>query len=72
MGGKGGKEGSDDSKRKSIGAVAILLIVALVIVLLGIVLVVYRIWLRKELNREMRLQVNSAVSQYIALSESNH
>lgn len=52
-----------------IGAQTLILIVLFSAIILGVILFFYRGWIKRELNNEMKMQVNSAVSQYIALSD---
>lgn len=56
-------------KKSKVSIVTIFLITSLTFLLLITVLFLYKRWIKKELNSEMRYQVNAAVSQYIALTE---
>ena len=64
-------EEEDLRSRSGIGAGTLLLIIFFSMVLLAAILYFYRYWVRKEMSQEMRSQVNSAVSQYIALTEQS-
>jgi len=47
----------------------LLAVVCVAVLLLVAVLVVYRMWLKREMNTELRKQVNQAVGQYFALAD---
>mmetsp|Transcript_4907 Transcript_4907/g.4800 ORF Transcript_4907/g.4800 Transcript_4907/m.4800 type:complete len:157 (-) Transcript_4907:22-492(-) len=67
----GNKTDNNKSQGAGIKVSTLILIVIFSAVVLGVILFFYRRWIRSELNYEMKLQVNSAVNQYIALSERN-
>jgi membrane protein implicated in regulation of membrane protease activity len=46
-------------------------VVALAVLLLVAVLVVYRMWLKREMNSELKKQINQAVGQYFALADTS-
>lgn len=48
----------------------LILIISILIAIISAILIGYRIWVKRELQMDMQLQVNSAVSQYFALSDS--
>ncbi|CAG9329323.1 unnamed protein product [Blepharisma stoltei] len=54
-----------------IGVSTLVMIIIFSAVVLGVILFFYRRWIKRELNYEMKMQVNSAVSQYIALSDQS-
>jgi hypothetical protein len=67
---KPSKHSGSDSSDSGISVWAIVLIVVGALIALMVILYLYRRWIKREMNNEMRMQVSSAVSQYIALSES--
>jgi hypothetical protein len=58
---------SDDS---GVPTWLIVIIVLVGLAVLGVILYLYRRWIKREMDEEMRMQVSDAVSKYIALSES--
>jgi len=60
-----------DDNNKGVRAGTIILILTLCVVLVGVILVFYRMWMKREMKDEMRRQVNTAVSQYFALSDTS-
>ncbi|CAG9319981.1 unnamed protein product [Blepharisma stoltei] len=60
-----------EPENEGIGAWSIILILLLCVVLVGAILVFYRMWIRREMKGEMRRQVNTAVTQYFALADSS-
>jgi len=60
----------DEEESEGAGTGTYLLVLVLCLSLIGAVLVLYRMWMKKELKSEMRNQINSTVSQYFALNES--
>lgn len=64
-------EESEDTDEDGIGTGSLLLILSLCFAMMAVVLIVYRMWLKKEMKNDMRNQVNTAVSQYFALSEQS-
>ncbi|CAG9316295.1 unnamed protein product [Blepharisma stoltei] len=69
---QGNKTDNNNSQGTGIRVSTLILIVLFSAVVLGVILFFYRRWIRSELNYEMKMQVNSAVNQYIALSERNN
>jgi len=61
----------NNSSSPGVGVWQIVLIIFLCLVLVAVVLVFYRMWMKRELKDEMRRQVNSTVSQYFALSDTS-
>lgn len=56
-------------KESGYGTVFVVVVVILCFGLVAGILVVYRMIVKKDLNRDMRVQVNSAVAQYFQLAE---
>lgn len=52
-----------------VGTATVVMVLISCLILMGVVLFLYRLWIRREMKDEMRMQVNNAVSQYFALSE---
>ena len=65
-----GDDDDDDEEDGGLSAWVIVLLVVLSLTTLILILYLYRRWIKREMNNEMRMQVSSAVSQYIALAES--
>lgn len=63
------EEPDTKEKAESNGQWVIVLILVLCFALVTAIIVFYRLWVRREMKEEMRVQVNSAVSQYFALSD---
>jgi len=57
------------SETGGIAMSTLLAVVCVAVLLLVAVLVVYRMWLKREMNTELRKQVNQAVGQYFALAD---
>ena len=51
---------------------ALVAIIVVVVLINVVVLCLYRRYQKKEIDKEMQLQIHSAVSQYISLSDRNH
>jgi len=47
----------------------VFLVIAIILLLMGTVLYVYKRILKKDMDKELSLQVNSAISQYFALGD---
>lgn len=63
---------TDDSEKESSDTWWIILTVAVVcIVTIGLILIVYRVWMKKDIENDMKSQINMAVSQYFTLSEGS-
>jgi hypothetical protein len=68
---KDSKDKDDKDEKKSGTNTALIIIAVIVLILLIIaILVVYRAIVKKDLNRDMKLQVNTAVAQYFQLAET--
>ena len=52
-----------------VGTGTVILVLISCLILMGVVLFLYRLYIKREMKDEMRQQVNTAVSQYFALSE---
>lgn len=63
-------EPSEGSPESGVGGWTVLLIVFLCTMLIGAVLVWYRMWVKRSLQVDMKSHVRNTVSQYFALSES--
>ena len=61
---------SSDDSDGGLNVWTIIIIIVASLLCLILILYLYRRWIRREVNHEMKLQVSNAVSQYIALSES--
>lgn len=57
-------------RHSGMGGSTLLIIVLFSFLTFGALMFFYRRWMRKELNKEMRLHVNSAVSTYFAMNDS--
>jgi len=57
--------------QEGIGMATLLVIVAFAVLLLVVVLMVYRMWLKREMNSELKKQINQAVGQYFALADTS-
>ena len=68
--GTGHKRHSSDDSDGGLNVWTIIIIIVASLLCLVLILYLYRRWIRREVNHEMKLQVSNAVSQYIALSES--
>lgn len=66
----GPEDDDDDDDEGGLSAWVIVLLVLFSLATLILILYLYRRWIKREMNNEMRMQVSSAVSQYIALAES--
>ena len=64
------KSHSSDDSDTGLSVWTIIIIIVASLLCLILILYLYRRWIRREVNHEMKLQVSNAVSQYIALSES--
>jgi flagellar basal body-associated protein FliL len=58
-------------KSGGISAEEIVIIIVVCLALLALALYLYRRWLKRQMHSNMKDQVDEAVRQYIALSESS-
>lgn len=56
---------------EGVSMTTLIVVVALAVLLLVAVLVVYRMWLKREMNSELKKQINQAVGQYFALADTS-
>lgn len=61
----------DTPAQEGISMATLLVIVAFAVLLLVGVLVVYRMWLKREMNSELKKQINQAVGQYFTLADTS-
>ena len=67
----GGLHPNTPPEQEGISMGILLAIVCGAVVLLAGVLVVYRMWLKREINSELKKQINLAVGQYFALADTS-
>ena len=68
---EGEKEPGTRQTQEGISLATLIVIVCLAVLLLVAVLVVYRMWLKREMNSELKKQINLAVGQYFALADTS-
>ncbi|CAG9335006.1 unnamed protein product [Blepharisma stoltei] len=63
--------GDDSETSEGVGAGTVVLVMALCLLFLIAVLIAYWVWMRRDMKADIRRQANSAINQYIALTEQN-
>lgn len=65
-----GKLPEKEKHDEGVGAGTVVLVMALSMLFLIAVLIAYWVWMRRDMKTDIRRQANTAISQYIALSET--